>query len=201
MYIYLPKGISSVPIEKAPNHMTTFLKAFHILNVHCFLCLPQCLSSTRVRSNNGYYHCTLMEYQALFKAFHERLLWWSCGEQSTWHAGDTGSIPGLGRFYLLPCATRTKPVPVNHNSWAHAPQPQKPMCPRACAQQRRSHGNEKPGRCNQRGASARCHQRKSAYLREDPAQSKINKNKVLKKKDTPRASPQIPSTTQQDCHS
>ena len=39
------------------------------------------------------------------------------------HAGDTGSIPGLGRSHML------------RGNEAHAPQLQKPECPRACALQ------------------------------------------------------------------
>ena len=43
------------------------------------------------------------------------------------HAGEMGLTPGSGRFHMLCGATK----PVHHNYWAHAPQVQKPVCPRA----------------------------------------------------------------------
>ena len=43
------------------------------------------------------------------------------------HEGEIGLTPGSGRFHMLWGATK----PVHHNSWVHAPQVQKPVCPRA----------------------------------------------------------------------
>ena len=42
------------------------------------------------------------------------------------HEGEMGLTPGSGRLHMQ-CGA-TKPV---HNYWAHAPQVQKPVCPRA----------------------------------------------------------------------
>ena len=70
---------------------------------------------------------------------------------------------------------------MNRNYQAHAPQLQNLNYGIARALELVLH--------NERVASACCHQRKSAYINEDPAPPEINTNKVLKKKKTLHALP------------
>ena len=56
------------------------------------------------------------------------------------NAGDTGSIPGLGRFHMP------------QGNQARAPQVLKPTGPRPCVPQREEPSQQKPARCNWRKA-------------------------------------------------
>ena len=55
------------------------------------------------------------------------------------NAGDTGSVPGLGRLHMQ---RATKPV--RHNSWACMLQLLKPSCLEPALHSKRSHRGEKP---------------------------------------------------------
>ena len=58
----------------------------------------------------------------------EGFLWWSGGWESACLAGDTGSMPGLGRF-RVPGAAKS----VRGNYWVHVPQALRTVCLRAGA--------------------------------------------------------------------
>ena len=59
------------------------------------------------------------------------------------NAGDTGSIPGLGRPHM----PRTS-KPMGYNYWTHTPQLLKLTCLQPLLHNQRSHHNEKPVPCN-----------------------------------------------------
>ena len=71
-----------------------------------------------------------------------RTVWWDLpggtGDNNlSANAGDTGSIPGQGRFHM-PCSNE-----------ARAPQLPKPLAPTACAPQREKHHSEESLRCSE----------------------------------------------------
>ena len=79
------------------------------------------------------------------------------------NAGDTGSIPELGRSHML---WSSKVCKLQLLKPAHQPM----LC------NKRTHCNEKPSNHKQRGAPAHCNCRKPVCSNEDPAQPNINKN-------------------------
>ena len=82
------------------------------------------------------------------------LPWWYSGQESACHAGDSGSIPGLGRFHMPQATKAHAPQILSLCSRAHEPQLMSPCAttteahtPRAYAQQQ-----EKPAHCKSRVA-------------------------------------------------
>ena len=89
-------------------------------------------------------------------------------------AGDTGSIPGPGRFYMP------------RGNWAHAPQLLsplqqllKPTRRMLMRHNKRSHPSEKPTHHNESAAPALRNYRKPAHSNKDPAQPKDKYNKWI----------------------
>ena len=64
------------------------------------------------------------------------------------NAGDTGSIPGLGRSHMPQSNSAPVLQLLTLCSRVWEPQPLKPMCPRPVLHNERSHCNEKASRCN-----------------------------------------------------
>ena len=71
------------------------------------------------------------------------------------NAGNTISILGLGRSYMLQATKGNTIIRVWH-SRAHKPQVLKPTCPTARAPHKRSHHKEKPMHCSWRAAPPHC---------------------------------------------
>ena len=85
------------------------------------------------------------------------------------NAGDTGSIPGLGRSYMLQSSWVLTPQLINLHSRAHDPQ-LSPCALKPLFGNKRSHPNEKPVHCNEEyrplaTTKTRCSQKLITFLK------------------------------------
>ena len=80
-----------------------------------------------------------MYKQCIKKKQYFGLSWWQVDKNPSANAGDTGSIPGLGRFYMLKA---TKPM--SHNYRAHKLKLLKPMYLEPVHHKERRRHNEQP---------------------------------------------------------